>query len=399
MKRLSAIFASTVVAMSLTSVAAADSVMLEGLTSPTTGCRIQAIRNGRVHYIDAGGRVRTRDIEEIRSLGFDKSPEVERGERALLRGDYGNAVRWYLKARVETEHEPAVVWIHARLAHTHATLGETVQAYGHLAEVLRRSPDTSWLTLVADVPADQPWHAAALESRTALEQAGRSVQDPALREAIERMLATVAPIEVATRGTRPARHRRTWSGYAVEAIRNDDWSAAMGDPSSPTTNVPTTTPPVAMPESTLSSQDDDAVATTGIPAGLDGVEALLAAGRTDEALERCEDARRVSGGHETARGLYWRGRALEQSGYEEEAAVCFTRCAILHPGTLEAPRSLLATAGIYITRYERPSVARRLADRALAILPVDDDRAEIAAIKAEAAALSVRLAAELDASH
>jgi predicted Zn-dependent protease len=96
----------------------------------------------------------------------------------------------------------------------------------------------------------------------------------------------------------------------------------------------------------------------------EAIDALLAAGRSAEALAVCRRVAEHPGNRSLSRFLHQYGRCLLAEEEPRDAAVMFTRCVVLYPSSPAATMSLIETAAIYIELFENPESARRLLQRA-----------------------------------
>jgi tetratricopeptide (TPR) repeat protein len=105
----------------------------------------------------------------------------------------------------------------------------------------------------------------------------------------------------------------------------------------------------------------------------DAIEALLADGRSAEALAICERLAADPGDRGMSRYLSQYGRALAYEGRPRDAAVMFLRCAILYDGSRHAASSLIDAAIIHRDVFDDPAAARRLLKRAVTIADAQGD--------------------------
>ena len=103
------------------------------------------------------------------------------------------------------------------------------------------------------------------------------------------------------------------------------------------------------------------------------IDALLKAGQADEALALCARIAADPGRRNLARFVYQYGQCLNAAGRSRAASVMFVRCAVNHEASPYACMSLIELAVIYRDEYRNATTARRLAERALALLREDED--------------------------
>jgi hypothetical protein len=106
------------------------------------------------------------------------------------------------------------------------------------------------------------------------------------------------------------------------------------------------------------------------------IEALLQAGEYERVVATC--TRQLSGADREDRPtlLLTCGRALVGLDRPEDAAIMFTRCAVLHPDSTQAAQGLVETARIYETVYHRADAAERLLRLAIQHAEHAGDRAQ-----------------------
>ena len=334
--------------------ARADTVSTGESSIPLRGCVIQEIKLGRVYFRDRSGRRQWREIEQVVALGFDGFEELDVAERVLAAGERTAGLHALLRALLAADTEVETLWARVRLVRVHDARGEYVQAAAHAAAVFLLRDESYWRHLEPTSAPNEPGYAAAEEAMELLERAQGVVTNPELRPVVDRLVATVGPIRDALAATHhgPARGvGSTVSGFDLEAVRRGTVAVAGQDsPNRPPSARETRVPPV------------------GGDGAIDGpaaIDALLAAGRSAEALARCERAARNPGGRSLSRLLYQYGRCLQVEGRPHDAAVMFMRCALLYESSPFAGPSLLEAAVVHRDVFGDSGAARRLAERAL----------------------------------
>ena len=352
--------------------------MLAGESSiPLRGCVIQEIKLGRVYFRDRGGRRQWREIEQVDALGFDGFEELDAAERMFATGDRTAGLHALLRALLAADTEVETLWVRVRLVRVHDARGEYVQAATHAAAVFLLRDESYWRHLEPTSAPDEPGYAAAQEAMELFQRAQAAVTNHDLRQVVDRLVATVGPIRDALAATYDGPPRgagSTVSGFDLEAVRSGS-SAVAGDkaPRRSAADRPDGLPsrpgprnPAARPPADRESRDPPRVGGGAID-GPVAIDALLAAGRSAEALARCERAARNPGGRSLSRLLYQYGRCLQLEGRPHDAAVMFMRCALLYESSPFAGPSLLDAAVVHRDVFGDSGAARRLAERALAL--------------------------------
>lgn len=354
-----------------------DALFMPGVNIPIANITIERIAAGQVIYRDAGGRRHQRNMDDVGSLRFADLPHLDRAEEYAGRGEYRNAIPHFLQALVDASNDTQRMWIHSRLAPAHDIVGEYAQAASHAAAAFLLEEHIVWRDLEPiREPEGEPSFAAVAEARHMLREAQRRITHRDLSQAVARMSHRIErmheDVKDADDGT-PIRPRTTWSGFPIDRIREGKFDfddADENEPAEPDASTPAPTPtpapdrdPAAAPQPETPPADEprDTERDGRSP---DVIERLLDDGRFDEALERCRRIERNLGNRDLAQFLYQYGRALAGKEQFEDAAIMFTRCAILHPASPYAPRALIETAIIYREHYNQPRTALRLLDRA-----------------------------------
>ena len=340
-------------------------------------------------------------------LRVDDLPELDTAVKALDEGDQGHGLLSYLQALMkatvleEGEDENAGdtkrLWLHVRLSRFHNARDEYVPAAGHAAAVFAIEPHASWRVLEPACAPSEPTFAQAVEADDLLREAARQVKDQTLRETIDRMSKVVQPIRAELEKNYngpPIAQNSTWSGYSRARIADGTIFADAAKPSADSSakSIAQAPQPNVTDKSNGPAGDstarEDASEAGGVvaasPAQVDSkqppnrtndvktidraadeIDALLKAGEFAEALNRCESAGRDVTGRDIGRLLHQWGRALIGVGRPEDAAVMFTRCAVLFPGSASGLECLIETAMLYETVYKKPETAQRLLRRVI----------------------------------
>ncbi len=352
----------------LSAFASADTITFTGTGIALRGCTIQGLQGGQVQYLDPSGARQRRPISQIESLGFDGLPELDQAEAAIATEDFNMGIRALLRALLKAETDLQRVWVHARLAQVHDLNGEYVQAAGHAAEVFMLAEDVTWRELRPVSPVNEPPYPAAKDSLESLQAAARKVKSGELKREIDVMLKVVQPVaEKLARswtGGAIAAHS-TFSGLTREEITAD--GSAAKPPVQPATTKPGTAA-AAMPAEPVPAKPALATAapTSNDPRSSQVIDNLLSAGQHAQALTLCVEVEKNPGDRDLAHFLYQYGRALSLSARKKDAAVMFTRCAVLYPDSPDAGPALIETAIIYRDEFRKPEVARRLLERVIA---------------------------------
>lgn len=341
-----------------------DALYLPGVNIPIANITVERIAAGQVIYRDSRGRRTLRNMDEIGSLRFAEIPQLDRAEAHAAQSEYQQAIPHYLQALVHATNETQRLWIHSRLARAHDIRGEYARAVSHVAAVFLLEEHIAWRDIepIREPEGDVSF-AAVAEARHMLREAQRQITHRELSRAVTRMSERIEQMyeqAAAAHDGPPVEPRTTWSGYAIERIRAgefDDDRAEAGE----NDGLEHPAPDAAEPEPQPADEPRAAVRGEHDP---DAIERLLDEARFDEALARCRQIERDLGERDVARFLYQYGRALAGKAQFDEAAIMFTRCAILHPNSPHAPSALIETAAIYLEHYEQRPTAHRLLDRA-----------------------------------
>ncbi len=377
------------------SIASADAITFRGSTIPLRGVTVQAIRAGDVFYLDRNNRQARRGLDEISQLGFDEIPQLDQAEKALADSDHDAALRLFLQALMTADSTVQRLWIHMRLSRVHDFRDEYVPAAGHAAAAMMLEPNAYWRILEPTCQPIEPTYPQAVEADDLLREAARQVTDGTLQQTLARMREVVLPIRKRLGDQYngpPIAHGSTWSGFSRKQIEAGtilrDTSNAIADEKPE---------PVATPKAEYATDADDAqtdskqpdaafdapsvsrrpdtgparvVDTEASDKAADEIDDLLEAGEYAAAVNRCEAAARDAGDRDIARLLYQWGKALAGAGKPRDAAVMYTRCAVLFRGTEYGLESLIETAMLYRTEFRQMATSHRLLRRAIELADV-----------------------------
>ena len=297
--------------------AMADAVHVRGTSAPLPGSRVEAVEGGRVIYTDLSGRRQDRSCDEVLTISFKDNALLDKAESHLEGGRSEEGVRALLGALLATEVPMQRRWIMCRLAAVHDVRGEYPQACSHLARLLVEDPHPAWLRLK---PVTAPAMTTPVAVHEAIEQVRRA------RNATDNgdLIATLAEIRKQLEAMETSRGTaETWSGLTLEEIQGD------------LTTEPGSTP-------SAGDAGEEKPGDGGM--SQDAIEALLDAGRYEDALVACTTAAEARDDRSMARLLEQAGRALAGTGQDREAIVMLTRSGLLFPTSPVAARSLAMAA-------------------------------------------------------
>lgn len=342
-------------ALTSISIADADTITLRG-TTIAVPVQIERIATGRVFYVDHAGRSMYRSLDDVEHITFSNLPQLGEAAKAIDDDRHRDALPHLMRALLVAEKDVQRIWIHSLLVRGHDVLGEYVQACGHFAALVTLDEHGYWRGIAPMSELNEPTFAAAEEAMVHLRQAQQRVTHAQLGPILAQMIQRVQPIHrrlAEAYDGPPIERGSTVSGIAIDVIQRTtahaDEESQAELPEAPTAaevREEEPTPPAA----TVNGQS---------------IARLLAAEHWEEALAACERAARQPGRHDAAELLYQHGRALVGVGRPRDAAIQYTRCAILHRGSPHASLSLIETAIIYRDTFNRHDAALRLLDRAI----------------------------------
>lgn len=356
----------------LSNSAQADSLTFIGSTIPLRGITIRTIQDGRLYLFDASDRQGSHGLDEIDTIRFDDLEEMDLAEEEFTKGNYQAAVEGFLVAAVKARTDVHRLWIYQRLAQTHNYQGQYVQAAGHAASVFMLQDDLYWRRLVPRGGVNEPSYAAAAETMQKLRDAARKLKQPQLKKSVNEMIAAVRPVFDKLKADykgEPYKHGSTISGIEKSQIGKARFEAAKKSqqpkekPKPPEPPVDVTGNKKQNPLRRAISSSSEAIGPTSAGA----IDDLLAENRAVDAVELCKRIARNPGNRELDRFLHQYGLALLRTDNKPKAAIMLLQCAISFPGSQYAASSLIETALIYETVYEKPDTTIRLLERAVAI--------------------------------
>jgi len=356
----------------VTNSAKADSLTLVGLSIPLKGITIRTIQNGRIYLFDASDRQGSRGLDEIDTISFDDLKEMDLAEEEFAKGNYQSALEGFLVAALKAKTDVHRLWIYQRLAQSHNYQAQYVQAAGHAATVFMLQDDLYWRRLVPRGGVNEPSYAAAAETMQKLRDAARKVKQPQLKRSINEMTAAVRPIFDKLKSNykgEPYKSGSTISGIEKSQIGKARIEAArksqqpVEKPKPPKTPVDVTGSKKPNPPRRSAQSSRESIGPTSARA----IDDLLAENRAIDAVELCKRIAMNPGDRELDRFLHQYGRALLRTDKKPKAAIMLLQCAISFPGSQYAASSLIETALIYETVYNKPDTTIRLLERAVAI--------------------------------
>lgn len=328
----------------------ADRITMRGTSIPLPDSRIERIVGGYVHHVDSQGRPRAIELHNIAAISFDRLPELDEAEGAFAEGNHEKAVLRFLQALLKADTNEQRIWVRSRLVRVHDAMEQYPEAASHLASILLMEEHPFWRGYEPlREPAD-PSYASVVEALDRLREAQRASRHPNVLAMVRRIIDKLEPIQRKLNETHDAeaiQPGRTVSGYEIDQIRR-------GKLVRPVTATPQQKNGA---EAELSEENLD-------PKSPAGIEAMLRREQWRSAVETCRNVAQDPGDRDLAEFLHQYGRALAGVGEHEDAAVMFTRCTILFPGTSQALASLIETAIIYRDGFGNAATAKRLLERA-----------------------------------
>ena len=374
-------------AATFTQTSAADSVALVSSRIAMRDCKIQAIQNAQVFYVDPAGQRQKRAVEEVWTLSFEGLTALDEAEKAIADRDYDAARKRLLEALIATDSSMQQLWIRHRLNRVHDLRNEYAAACAHLAEVFVLDPDPYWARLEprSDAVMASTTYAAAGEAIDALARADRAVKVEAIQQSIDSMTAKLAPIHAELEKSYtgpPITPGSTISGVPKSQIGNWDTTneappahaeKPIERPAPPSTNKKHRSPdePVKRAREPAPATPSPTEAPPG-PESPEAIASFLREQRFAEAVELCERVATKLDHRDLAEFLFQYGEALRHTGQPRDAAVMYMRAAVLFPASPHAGPSLIETAILYRDTFKRPETARRLLERVMQ----DAERAE-----------------------
>lgn len=328
----------------------ADTVVAGGATIENVD--VQTIRAGRVFYLDVDGNLLQAPIEAVESLHFEGLLELDEAQRAMKREEWEEALPDLLVAMSKAEGDAQGLWVHAKLAQAHNALGDAIEAAGHTAAVLEIDPAPVWLSLRPSGPMDNPSFYAVGEADYFLKRARRKATDQNVIDAMDALIAELAPHVQQMAQDDPRRYR---AGSTISGILLRD----IGKPLSRREGTDDPDDLAADAGSEMDAPRPPSPTNQG-PESPGAIEGLLERNEFRAALVISEQVAADPGERDLAEFLYQYGRALAGSDRPADATIYFMRCAIEFPTSRHVPRSLIETAIIYRNTYDKPDTAERL---------------------------------------
>ncbi len=376
----------------LSPAAAGDSITLDGSTIAMRNIELQQISSGRVFYTDVRGSRQRRSLNEVAALGFDDLPMLDEAEQALRDGQDDVAITAFLRAMHAADEDIERIWMHRRLAQIHDMRGEFVQSVGHAASAVALDPTLFWRPLLE--PRSEPnapsWPAVA-ESLARLQDARSAVRDQTLRTILDRLINQLRPVEWQAKQSykgAAVSTDDTISGYLIADIEagkipglahgsgadTDDQRVSDAvppqmndtDSASGSDDADAASPPViAEPKEAPKPTAESSAPAVFSPEAPERIDAMLTERRFADAVALCVRIAADPGGRSIPEFLVQYGKALVGDDKPEDAAVMFTRAAVLYPSSPHGVVGLIETARIYRARYGKPAAARRLLETAV----------------------------------
>lgn len=362
-----------IVLLCMTGAGFADAITFAGSSIPLRQCKIEAIQAGEVRYTDSAGQSQRRPIEKVQALAFDGLPELDDAERAIARENYQDGLEALLSAMLKAGSDVQKLWLRARLAQIYDLQHEYVQAAGHAAAAMLMSDDPSWHRLEPTGDVNRPTYAAAKEALENLQAAARRIKTAQNKAALDRMLGKVKPVYdqlAKSYSGKPIAANTTISGISKQEIAKQRGQSASSKPANEAIGPPAKKPDAEKSPGRSSTAERPAapvVAAQNEPSEPDSpraIDVLLGQSNWSEALSACRRIAANPGERDLGHFLFQYGSALSRSGRSDDAAVMFTRCAVLYPDSADATQSLIQTAMIYRDEYHQPQTARRLLQQA-----------------------------------
>jgi tetratricopeptide (TPR) repeat protein len=347
----------------------ADSLTFIGASIPMRDCKVEGLRAGQIHFLDSGRQRHRREIEGIEAIAFDGFSELDQAELALRAKD-GLAGTWRLMfALTKAQNNLQRIWVRVRLLRWHESRSEYVQVAGHLAAIIALTDDSYWAQLEPAVAVNHAEATAVAEAWRNLQAAARQVNSAELKSCLARMTAKIQPLaDRIPKSAKSGSDSLTVSGFTVEQITTQiaklETSAAADGTASASTQPAA---PLEPPHSPQISAD---------PGSSHAIDALLAANQWAEALKTCRRVQNALDDRDVGHFLYQYGVALHHTGQAAEAAVMFTRSALMYPENPSAARGLIQTAIVYRDEFGKPDTAKRLLQRALEHADARDQSAD-----------------------
>ena len=340
---------------------------------------IQIIRTGQIYFLTADSNLESVDVVDVTTVIFsDLETEMRAVGRMIEQGELEDAAVASMALLRDAKSPAQRLWLHGQLAQLHKALGDKIEAAGHFAAVVETDDSPVWLSLAPlDLKLNDATFYSAGEAAYFLKRAARQVDEPQIKEAVDSLLSEIEPVweTIAADDPRQYRGGSTISGIQMKNVgeprpgRTNPADAnierptdrAANEEADPTPDVLTTNEETFEPgEPTSPFENETSKTDSADPKSAAAIDALLAAGNFQEALNICDSLLQRPGDRDVARFLFQHGSALAGVGRSKDAAVVFSRCAIERPGTRYAPMSWIEIAIIYRDTFKQPKKATEL---------------------------------------
>ena len=353
----------------------ADAVKLEGFWIQDV--IVDHINETHIVYVSGNGSEVSRAIDSVQGLYLTAYPELEQAEQALEAGDHTTARAPLEKANNRASEPWLKHWVSRKLLRVYDQVGEPLRLADTVAALARGGAPAGYL---ADVPvssftdADQP---ARDEAVRRLQAAQKLVRDPAARDAVGRVVESIAALGPSVGSNADGRPQPDHEQPANTASTGPDGGGSQ-------TNTP------ALPRGSGSSDRGGSRSGIVLPNAIDrnnqtirlllSSEAALAVKSANQQLEK--------GDGQTAMYLYLRGMAQATVGDDAgdhdaylDAGLSFMDVVVNYPASIYAgpslvelgyvhekigradkARQLYATASESLDNEEEPRYVQRLAE-------------------------------------
>ncbi len=163
------------------STASADMVDFSGL--PLKGVSILDIEDGRIIYVDQGGRERSETVARLKAIGIEGLTDLDKAEQLFKDGNYKAAGTAFMAAKGKARQKWAKTWIDARLVTTYDKAGQPLQAIRAYLSLFNNNVHEAFLVnspsqaSILHLTKAEDHQAAVKEVDTAIKSARRTVPD------------------------------------------------------------------------------------------------------------------------------------------------------------------------------------------------------------------------------
>lgn len=351
MKRLTLLLG---ISLTLAASARGDEVLLGRI--PISSVIVRGVDGCNVIYTMAGN-LTNRPVDRV-ILHLDAMPALQKAEDAAAEQHLDEAMT-QLDAALKQASEPwQKSWVHYRRTRILNDAGHYTPACGSWATLLLTSIEPCWVDVMPACKPDHPDEATKIAVLAQLNKAlDQSEEESVARDMIDLAIRTISDID--TSEAAPAVEVPADENVAPSAAPKDDEIIAK---------------PHASATHTIA----------------DEIDAMLAAGRTDEARREIEKWVANTRQYPLERLLYQYGQVLAAQGKPRDAAVRFMQCAILFSDSSLAAPSLFETARLYAGPLNEVPTARRLLERAQSAADPDAQAELIQNVKIALAELNNR---------